>query len=1276
MAYIVAEWESGKVEDDTADSSTLQHFNASTLREDLRKTLPDHMVPSALVFLDEMPLTPNGKLDRKALPAPDYTDAQGEFVAPRTEMEKQVASIWEEVLHIDQVGVHDNFFALGGHSLLATLVISRARSQLNLDVPLKPLFEASQLGDFANLIQQAQTSTDATIASVSRDQPLPLSFAQQRLWFLDQLEPESAFFNMPTVMQLTGQLHVDALEKSFKFLIARHESLRTVFRTMTCEDSSEGGSKDNRDGEPIQIIQAPSAAAAQFRLTVRLVASEEEAHQLAQAEVTTPFNLSEGPLLWVQLLQIAEEDSSAGLEQSHLLVVTMHHIVSDGWSLGVLVEELNHAYRAYTQGEQPTLPDLPIQYADFAVWQRNHLRSGGLDAQLSYWQEQLTGTPALLELPTDYPKPPVQSYQGAHYTFELSADITTKLNQLAQHHNATLFMVLLTAFSVLLARYSRQTDIAVGTLIAANRNRAEIEELIGFFLNTLVLRTQLEGNPSFTELLAQVRQNTLAAYDHQDVPFEQLVDQLSLERTLSYSPLFQVMMVLQNADEGEFILPNLTATMQPIDFPFARYDLSLYLTEGESDLQGIFEYSTALFTEETIARMANHFVALMEGIVAVQSLESEQPVLQLPILTAAEYDQIVHDWNDTAVDFGEPQTFHALFEQQVVDTPNAVALVFGDEQFTYAELNRHANQLAHYLRTQAVGGPGSSEPVVGVCMERCPETVISLLAIFKAGGVYVPLDPALPQDRVTYMLTQAAAQAVLTKRQYAERISSPVAEQAIKIIALDTDQTLISQQSTQNLPHCTTPQSLGYVIYTSGSTGLPKGAMVEHRGMVNHLYTKVLDLNLTADDKIAETAPQSFDISIWQFLAGLLVGGAVHIFDDETVRNPARLLARTEAEQITILEVVPSLFRYMLDELAIPKPPVDATSEARRPHFAALRWLLLTGEALPPQLCNEWFAYYPDIPLMNAYGPTECSDDVTHHAIHGPLPPDAATVPIGRTVANMQLYILDNYLQPVPVGVPGELYVGGIGVGRGYLNDPERTAQAFMDDPFGQGTGRFYKTGDLCRWLLTPDGIPIIEYLGRTDFQVKIRGFRIELGEIEQALLAQDGVREAVVLAREDDAGDKRLVAYVVGDVKIEAMQQYLAPRLPDYMIPSTFVMLEAMPLTPNGKLDRRALPAPGYVDTQAEFVAPRSDIEEQLAAIWQEVLHADQVGVYDNFFALGGHSLLATRVVSQIRGNFRIELPLASVFEAKTLEELAIIIAARTQASASDKRFVHEILI
>ncbi len=1080
----------------------------------------------------------------------------------------------------------------------------------------------------------ALSQTVEPIRPVPRDGNLTLSFPQQQLWFLDQLEEESVAYNGTGAVRLAGSLDVVVLQQAIVEIIGRHEILRTNFKML--------------DGSPVQVI-APIATVTLPVIDLQALPEQEqsaEVQRLVTKEQEQPFDLSKDPLMRVTLLQLTQE--------SHILLLTMHHIVSDGWSIGIFIREFSTLYQAFCAGVPSPLPELSIQYADFAVWQRQWLSGEVLETQLNYWQQQLAGAPPLLELPTDRLHPPIQTFRGGIEHFEINRTLTQQLKNLSQHSGATLFMTMLAAFVTLLYRYSGQSDIVVGSPIA-NRNHREIESLIGLFVNTLVLRTNLEGNPSFLELLNRVQQVALEAYAHQDLPFEQVVEALQPERNLSHSPLFQVMFALQNAPMGNQELPGLTINPIEMESITAKFDLTVSMEETQAGLTGKWEYNRDLFDAVTITRMAGHFQTLIEAIVA----NPQQRLSDLPLLTVAEKHQLLVEWNNTQADYPQDQCIHQLFEAQVEQTPDAVAVVFEDQQLTYRQLNCRANRVARLLIEQGVS-PGT---IVTLLAERSINFLTAMIAVFKTGGAYLPLDSHHPDQRLHQVLEQSQTPLVLAAIKFEPVLSQALANSPDKKRPqiLFIEELLQQQRSEENLPVCCTPMHLAYVIYTSGSTGVPKGAMVEHRGMLNHLYAKILTLKLTDADKIAQTARQSFDISVWQFLAALLVGGQVHIFNDEVTGNPPQLLEQLERQGVSILEIVPSLLRITLEEIGL--------RGANRPHLSKLRWLLLTGEALPPQLCSQWLEYYPTVPMLNAYGPTECSDDVTHYPIYQPLAARVLNIPIGLSLTNMQLYVLGFQLQPVPIGVPGELYIGGIGVGRGYLNRPELTAEKFIPNPFSQETGtRLYKTGDLGRYL--PDGN--IEFLGRVDHQVKIRGFRIELGEIEAVLSQHLSVQDTIVLAREDMPEHKRLVAYVVQNPQypftnelVSQLRTWLTEKLPNYMIPSAFVQMEALPLTHNGKVDRQALPVPDWdrLDLDNTFIAPNTQVEKTLAGIWADLLVLEQIGIYDNFFELGGNSLLAIQVISRLREAFQVELPLRRLFEFPTVAELSKIIEAVYQA-------------
>ena len=1181
-------------------------LEAAALRLALLRTLPDYMVPAHFMVLDKLPLSPNGKLDRKALPAPDLTARSQQYVAPSSATEIALAAIWAEVLKLDRIGVHDNFFDLGGHSLLATQLMSKLRNAFAVELPLLALFEAGSVDALAQRIDQARQEQSGlrapAIVPVARGGQLPLSFAQQRLWFLDQFESGSSFYNMPSAARLSGRLDVAAMGRTLNEIVRRHEALRTRFASV--------------DGTPAQVIAPALEVALPLTDLSELPAAEREAKALwlAQDEAQAPFDLAAGPLLRAALIRLAP--------QEHIIVLTLHHIVSDGWSMGVLVAEIAALYGAYAQGLPSPLPALAIQYADFAHWQREWLSGEVLERQLGYWRAQLAQAPTLLSLPTDRARPAQQSYRGATLAFTVPAAVTAGLHALGRQARGTLFMTLAAAFNVLLSRYAGQSDICIGTPIA-NRNRGELEPLIGFFVNTLVLRAQVDGDAPFTSLLAQLRATTLDAYAHQDLPFEQLVDAVKPERHASHAPLFQVMLVLDNTPMETLQLPELSLQPVAADTTTAKFDLTLNIVEGGDELFASFEYNTDLFDASTIARMAGHFGRLLEAIVA----DPASPVGALAMLDGAEQRQLLVQWNDTAQACPQGQAMHQWFEAQAARAPERTALVCDGATLTYAELNGRANRLAHHLRAQGVG----PDVLVGICVERSPEMVVGLLAILKAGGAYVPLDPAYPRQRLAYMLEDAAPALLLTQRHLLEQLPASAAT----VFCLDRDADQLDAYGADNPACVTLPEHLAYVIYTSGSTGQPKGIGIGHRSASAFIDWSLASFDAASLQRVLASTSMCFDLSIFELFVPLSLGGSCWI-----VRNVLDLVADPSAYPVSLINTVPSAIAELHRAGAIP-PSVKVIN--------------LAGEALSNALVQTLYRQESIERIFNLYGPSE---DTTYSTYTLTEKGAAHSCSIGRPIAHTQAYILDARLQPVPVGVAGELYLSGAGLARGYLNRPELTAEKFLPHPFSATPGaRMYRTGDLARYL--PDGN--IEYLGRIDQQVKLRGFRIELGEIEAALSALPVVREAVVLAREDVAGDKRLVAYLVlaqdhagEEPDLGALRAELLRTLPEYMIPAHVVLLEQLPLSPNGKLDRKALPAPDMSRGGQDYVAPRTPTEQAVAAIWAEVLKLDRVGVHDNFFELGGHSLLATQLMSKLRGAFAVELPLRTLFEAGSVELLA----------------------
>jgi amino acid adenylation domain-containing protein len=1048
---------------------------------------------------------------------------------------------------------------------------------------------------------------DAAIVRRPHDAVVPLSSSQHVLWFQDQLNGPSATHNITCAVHLGGALDASRLERSVRALVERHEALRTAF--------------EPRDGVAVQVVQSPGTAGAgialqPLRLSGGSAAQRElEAHSLLQTLADTPFDLARAPLLRAHLLQLGETE--------HVLLIVVHHIVFDGWSMGVLVRELGLLYAA--GGDASGLAPLPIQFGDYALWQREQLAGDGVARQLKYWSEKLHGLEPL-ELPTDRPRPPRPSHRGGLVRFEVDAARLGLLKALALRENATLFMVLLSAFQVLLMRYSRQQDLAVGVPIAG-RHRIELQGLIGYFINTLVMRTDLGGNPGFTELLGRVRRTALDAYGHQELPFDRLVSALGPKPDLSRNPLYQVAFVLQNTPESPIDLAGLQARRIDLQRSTSIFDLMLTMSEAEGGLRGKFEYASDLFDAATITRLAGHFQVLLAGIVA----DPAQPIATLPLLGQDERAQLLVAWNDTAQPYPLDQRLHELFEAQVARSPDAVAAVLDERSLSYAELNAEANRLAKRLRALGVG----ADVLVGVCMERSFELLVGMLAILKAGGAFLPLDPEYPEERLAFMWQDSNAPVVLTQPHLEARLSSVGAGRQTNVIGVRLEGGGIVGEP--DLPSNGTMDQLAYAIYTSGSTGRPKGALITHRGVCNHVVWLKDAMRMTAADRVAHKTSISFDASIWEIFTPLICGASIVLARPGTHRDMQALVDMTIDQAVTVLQMVPSSLRVML-------------TEPRLAQCATLRYVVSGGEVLDSALASEFRRALPATTLGNFYGPSEAADDATWFEIGASMPP-LLNVPIGRPIGNVTCYILDEHGQPVPVGVVGELHVGGLGVGRGYLHRPELTAQRFVPDPFQQGR-RLYRTGDLARFL--PDGN--IEYVGRIDHQVKIRGQRVELGEIESNLNACPGVRQSVVQVREDRPGVKQLVAYVVVDDRSASeLKEQMRARLPEYMVPQRFVEIAALPLLPNGKVDRRALPAPSHEATPDE-AATLTDAERAVASIWQSLLDVGELRPGDNFFEVGGHSLLAMRVIARMQR----ELGLRVSVRRLVVESLAQIAATK----------------
>ena len=1183
------------------------------LREKLSRELPEYMVPVAYVQLETLPLTLNGKLDRKALPAPDERAVPRRvYEEPVGEVEQTLAHIWRELLGVEHVGRQDHFFELGGHSLLAVQVVTRLSRALGVQVSLRELFSRPVLSALAEGLSRVAVGQGASIPLADRGEPLLLSLSQQRLWFLDQLDhAASVAYHIPAALSLKGKLNSRALRAALDRIVERHESLRTRMVSVA--------------GMARQVIDAPAG----FHLIERDLSAlpeglrERTVEQCLAAEASEPFDLSTGPLIRGQLLRLREDE--------HILLVTQHHIVSDGWSLGVLVRELRVLYTVFSRGEADPLPSLGLQYADYAMWQRQCLQGAVLDEQVGFWREQLKGAPVLLELPSERSRPAVQSYAGGSVPVELSSELTGGLRELSRRHGTTLFMTLLSGWSVLLSRLSGQTEVVIGTPVA-NRQRTEVEGLIGFFVNTLALRVPLHDGPSVSELIARVRQITLEAFAHQDVPFEQVVEVLKPSRSLSHSPIFQVMLALNNTpDAGELSLPGLQLNVLERRVGTSHFDLSLSLTEISGKLLGSVDYARDLFEEETIKRWVGHLQRVLSRMVS----DDRQRVSELSLLSEPEREQVLVEFNATAAAYERERLVHELFERQAQRNADAVAVEIEGRQLSYEELNRRANQVAHYLIDSGV----RPDDRVAICVERSVEMVIGLLGTLKAGGAYVPLDPGYPRARLAHMLSDSAPVRVLTQ----SSLRAALPESAVPVLLLDGELAGQSEHNPDARALGLKPSHLAYVIYTSGSTGQPKGVMVEHRHVANLVQWHCKAFALRAGSRCSSVAAVGFDAAAWEIWPALSVGAALVLASPE-VSADAQALLEWWSSQALDLSFLPT----PLAELAFSRDTVNA----------GLRALLVGGDRLRYRQQSQPFA------LINNYGPTEA----TVVATSGRINDQDTALHIGRPIANTQVYILDSHLQPVPIGVAGEIHIGGAQVARGYLNRAELTAQRFIESPFGARGSRLYKSGDLARWRA--DGT--IEYLGRNDSQVKIRGFRIELGEIEAQLSACEGVREAVVVAREDTPGDKRLVAYYTtlagSEVSVEILKSHLSRTLASYMVPLAYVQLSALPMTFNGKLDRKALPAPDESAVPRRgYEEPVGEVEQTLARIWQELLGVQRVGRQDQFFEIGGHSLALTQLSLSIKELYGADVGIARLYESHTLQDMAATIAAHRRRAQKE---------
>ncbi len=1050
---------------------------------------------------------------------------------------------------------------------------------------------------FLNTAKDQAVTSQKDIPKLPTNALKQLSFAQQRLWFLGQIENSNATYNMPMSLQLEGKLNVDALFESLAYVIDRHESLRMYFPTV--------------EGQPkirIKNIENFNILSVQDLSNLDQPTQSIMVQTLINNHVQEPFNLKTGPLFKAKLLQLKDDQ--------FILLLNMHHISSDGWSIGIFIRELCHAYLTFSQGQKPTLEPLPIQYSDFATWQRNWLQGEVLETQINYWKKQLKDAPPRLELPTDYPRPPIQSYKGSHYSHTLTPELTEQLKTLSQQEGVSLYMLLLAVFNLLLSRYSRQDDLCIGSPIA-NRPHPQTEGLIGFFANTLVMRNQIKSEQNFQQFLHQTRQTCLDAYQHQDIPFEFLVEQLKPVRSLSYNPIFQVMFAVENNDSEALNLPGLKIEWIDSSYPFAKFDLSLLALESDGQLNCNWEYATDLFETITIQRMAEHWEVLLQQIVT----NPQQTISTLSWLTKADQKQL-ELWNQTNTNYPQDKTLVDLFEEQVNKTPDNIALVFEEQSLTYQELNQKANQLAHFLHQNYQIKP---DTLIGICIERSLDMAIALLAVLKAGAAYVPIDSNYPEERIKYILENSKISLLLTQSFINDKLSGFFSEFSGQLINLD--RLNFESFPCHNLALQSKPNDLAYVIYTSGSTGQPKGVMVEHKGLCNLALVEIETFDVHPSSRVLQFASFSFDAFIWEVLMAWGGGATLYLGNKDNLMPGLPLVERLRDDAITHITLPPSALAVLPWE-----------------NLPSLQTIIVAGEACSPELVKKWSQGRN---FFNGYGPTEgsvCATIAKYTSFE-------EKITIGRPIPNVQVYILDSHLQPVSIGVPGELHIGGAGLARGYLDRPDLTAEKFIEVNLLGKIERIYKTGDLAKWQ--NDGN--IEFLGRIDHQIKLRGFRIELGEIEAVLLKHPAIKEVIVNLHKTE-NNQQLVAYVTGELiddLSQQLKQHLKTHLPDYMIPSQIIRLDEFPLTPNGKIDRQALPHPNH-ESQSLYEAPRNNIEQQLTEIWSLIVECEKISIHDNFFDLGGHSILAIKLLNEIQKNFNQELSLTSLFQNPTIAQLA----------------------
>ena len=1175
-----------------------KELDSKQIKNILKANLPEYMIPSIITFLESLPLTNNGKVDKKALLALDVKlESSYEYVPPRNDLERKLAGIFCEVLNIKQVGIYDSFFELGGHSLKATELAAKIQQALNCELSLQKLFKNPSITGISENLKKATPNYYHSIAPIEKREYYALSSAQKRMYVLNWIDPESTHYNLPLIVKLKGRLDIEKVNKIFNMLIDRHEMFRASFEII--------------EGNPIQKI----ALQMDFTAKYRKLGSHEKVED-AVNDFVKPFDLSQSPLLRVSLVQEAEEQ--------YVLMIDMHHIISDGVTHTILIEEFAGLYN----GEK--LSRLQLNYTDYAVWQQNQLSNDAIKKQEAYWLEKLSGVVPVLNLPTDYPRPAIQSYAGNSIVFEIDTDLTERLYAISRENSATLYMTILAVFNIVLFKYTGQNDIIIGSPIA-NRRHADLVSVVGMFVNTIVMRTKVGSDLTFKELLNQVKENALAAYDHQDFQFEDLVEKLDLKRDMSRNPLFDVMFVLHSTNAEEVKLGDLIISPYAMENLSSKFDMILNAWETGEGISFNLEYCTTLFKKTSMERFSEHFLNILKAV----TIGFKKKISKIEMLGKVERLKLFNEFNDTQIDFPKGLCVQQLFEKQAGKTPEHIAAIIDDKKISYNELNQKANQLAYYLRTKGIG----PEKLVAICMERSLEMMIGLLGILKAGGAYVPIDPEYPQDRILYMLADSQSSVVLTQ----DSLLPLLPDEKVEKICLDKDWHLIAGLDNSNVDSGVNEDNLAYVIYTSGSTGKPKGVMNQHNGIVNRLYWTQARYRLTPEDAILQKTTFSFDVSVWEFFWPLMVGCRLVFAKPGGHKDNDYLIDLIKREQITTIHFVPSMLQVMVAASGFE----ECTS---------LKRVICSGEALPSALTKRFYEKL-DVPLHNLYGPTEAAIDVSSYECEKES--DLSTVPIGKPVANTELYILDKDLKPVPIGVVGELYIGGIQVARGYLNREALTNEKFITNPFNSASNhRLYKTGDLVRYLA--DGN--IEYMGRSDDQVKIRGFRIEPGEIESVINKLESIQASVVITKPDKSGYTRLVAYVVlknseEEIKSKEIRQQLIKIIPDYMVPAAFVVLDSMPLTPNGKINKNALPEPeGLFGISQEHVAPRNAIEQTLHDIWMEVLGANCVGIHDNFFELGGDSILAIQIVSKAT-QAGMALGIKDLIKYQTIEELAVVV-------------------